>query len=272
MPMERGARIAMSACLLLAACTASSETPGAPGSVMRVTATNATLQLPEAVDLSGEMSSDLGAISLKAGMGTVEFQGQVAPAFYSARSVFPSSVDGGSVYQAIAAQTDRLIWLFVYCAGSSLYAVYYETTDGLVTKEPIPAKGTCKATVGPTTEHVVLPVIDISIVSRVSGYTVSGTGIELDNSGIGTIALDSVRWSLYAFNAVNCTSCAKPGWYELHGIIWNSETQAACLGIVYLLPGIGISVGLADTRCFPDLSDPTNGSLTQYDAGWTHPQ
>jgi hypothetical protein len=271
MKRARALFFAVAPLLLLAACTADSGTSPTPA--IHVTGTDRTLRVPESVDISGRSATDLAAISLTAGVGTVEFQGQPAAAFYSVAAGAPG-VDATVVYEVIAAQTDRLIWAFAYCAGTALYALYYETTDGVVSKQPSPATGTCSVAAGPTTEAVALPALDLSTIARVRGFGIAGSGIELDESGAGTIMLGAVQWPFYAFNAVDCTSCGAPGWYELHTIMWFEPARAACLGILYLTndnhTSEETSVGLSYTRCLPDLSDLTGGFSMQYAASWTH--
>jgi hypothetical protein len=72
---------------------------------------------------------------------------------------------------------------------------------------------------------------------------------------------------VFPFTVVDCSkSCGTPGWYELHSILWESETGEIAYGIFYLTTGHPHQVQLEYTLELPSL-ERLDSAL--YEADWS---
>lgn len=282
--------------LLLAACTVGCHAAGPTSPIpdagpdasdsgadtLQFPATNATWTVTEDVSFAGQGASDIGAIAITHGLGTLDFDGESARAFFfNATGVPVGTADGGTVdggafaadrdYEIIAVQPTRLIVVFITCTNDSLDYVYYETTDGIASPKELAASGTCTVLEDRTTEAVTLPAVDMPPPMLLAGYSISGTDISYDGVSAGSAQLAGDSWQLYPFHLVDCSACANPGWYELHSLFWNAAKQSACLGILYLEENAPAKVLLAYTVCLPGLTNPLVGNQLDYSATWSAP-
>jgi hypothetical protein len=73
---------------------------------------------------------------------------------------------------------------------------------------------------------------------------------------------------LYPYALVDCSKiCGAPGWYELHSLLWDSQTHEAAYAIVYLIAGQAHRVQLEYALELPTLSRPADATLN---ADWSH--
>jgi hypothetical protein len=229
------------------------------------------------VSFHGKGAKDIGAIAIDHGIGTIEIEGTSAQAFLYTHTPVPTgNGDAGAFagevdYQIVAAQGNRLVLAWITCSGSDLGWIYYETTDGVKSTMELAASGTCTVAMKPTSETVSLPALDIAPPSLVSGFTITGADLSFDGTNAGTANLAGQAWTMYPFNVVDCATCSKTGWQELHSLFWNKDTQDACAGILYLQANAPTQVELAYMICFPGVSDPLKNDQQFFDATWTAP-
>lgn len=125
------------------------------------------------------------------------------------------------------------------------------------------ASGTCQAAGATTPVSVSWPAMTVNTPAPITGFSVSGTGVSLTAGSSGT--LDGRTFLPYA--TVDCSKdCGTPGWYELHGLILNSDSSDVCFGILYLFTDGRPTVELGSySICFPSLN--TLGYQT-FTASW----
>jgi hypothetical protein len=285
------ARTALAFALLaLAACSSADDTTtdagdastdalGAPdaSTTIDVPATQATWTVAEDVSFDGTGAAELGAIAITHGVGTIQFHGETTPAFfYTSTSTPPGTGDGGAFtgerdFEIVGMTPDRAVLAWITCANdTNLAFVYYESTDGIASTAELPAKGTCSSVTQSTDESVSLPAMSIPPPKVVSGFTISGPSIAFDGANPGTATFASTSWTLYPFNVIDCTTCASPGWFELHSLFWEPSTQTISLAIIYLEQASPNSVALAYLVRLPQLDDPI-GQRLDLPATWTTP-
>ena len=264
--------------LFLLACGSNQSGPPVgqpldPGNAVELSNTTASLAKSYSLHIDGGGLNELGAISIQDGVGTLEFKGTVAPAV----NLWRTSGKGlGSpnvtLYQIMAVQSDRLILLWAYCSNHALVGIYYETTDGIFTDEDFApeAPGTCTADEVNVTETLQLPPTELQFPDVVKGFSANGSQLQFSSGFPGQVVTAGQQWTLYPFNAVDCTACASPGWYELHSLFWNAEAKTACLGIFYLTEGEPNTVGLSYFACLGDGTLTTKEYVGDYGAIWTH--
>ncbi len=241
-----------------------------------VPASQGTWQVAEDVSFQGKGAGALGAIDVTDGVGTVVFQGTTTPVFfYTSTSVPQGTGDGGMFsgdrdFELVGATPDRFVLLWITCASASLAYVYYESTDGIASTAEMHASGTCAATTVTTDEAVSLPAVSIAPPAVAPGFTISGADIAYDGTAPGSATFAGGAWTAYPFHVIDCTTCATPGWFELHTLFWQPDTQTASLAIVYLEQALPSSVALAYLIRLPQLDDPI-GQRLDLPATWTTP-
>jgi hypothetical protein len=111
---------------------------------------------------------------------------------------------------------------------------------------------------------VEFPPVDLPAIDLVQGFAMQSPQLSFDGSGAGVMELGSGSYSVYPFNAVDCsTGCGTPGWYELHSVLWDPTTADACFGIYYLfVESPPVDVQLDYVLCLPTLEDPTAGGVS----------
>jgi hypothetical protein len=233
-------------------------------------------QADQDVNLTGNGSGALGAISIAHGVGTITFQGTPVDAFYFTGSAVPLGTDAGpdsSLAQErdleiVAVAPDRIILAWITCYEGDLAYVYYETTDGVASSKSQPASGTCAVTGSPYAEAVSLPALSMPAPALVSGFTITGPQLSFDGASAGQSSFDGATWAMYPFHVIDCTACASPGWYELHSIFWSASQGAACAGILYLQESSPSQVELAYLICLPSLTSPISSDQLFFASSW----
>jgi hypothetical protein len=232
----------------------------------------------EDVGFVGKGAGDLGAISITHGVGTIQFDGETASAFFFTSTSTPSGTgDAGQFanerdFEIVAASPDRFVLAWITCAnGGDLAYVFYESTDGFDSAGELPATGTCTDVVTATSESITLPEVAIPPPDVVPEFTIDGAQISFDGKHAGTAELASAPWTIYPFNVIDCSSCASPGWFELHTLFWKPDTREACLGILYLEAASPSDVLLAYSIDLPSFTTPYAGNQLSYAATWTTP-
>jgi hypothetical protein len=210
---------------------------------------------PFTVQITGSGSSQIGAVSLAADVGTVAIGGAAQTSF-----VYMTVPFGGyQLYQGFAVGASRwdVFWMYCNSNGTNLSNIYDEGVDGpLLFVEG--ASGSCNGAMTATTTQVTLPASMIASPTSVyTGYVVDGTKIHIASNGIGSVTLGGATMPLVVFGTVDCrTACGSPGWFELHSVVWDAAHQRTIFVIVYLESGAPGSVLLTYARALPDLSDP----------------
>jgi len=251
--------------------------PDASAGMIDVPATDATWTVSEDVTFHGKGAGDLGTITIDHGVGTIDFHGETANAFFLVSTSTPSGTGDGGQFQGerdfeiVAASPDRFVLTWITCAnGTDLAYIYYESTDGLASKQETAATGTCATVTQSTDEHVTLPEVIIPPPAVVPGFTVTGAKMTYDGTNPGSADFSGMTTTMYPFHVIDCTTCATPGWWELHSLFWDPSTPTASLGIVYLQEQNPSTVDLAYFIRLPNLDDPI-GVQMYFDATWTTP-
>ena len=236
-----------------------------------------TWTVSEDVTFAGKGAGDLGTIAITHGTGTLEFHGETAQAFFFVSTSTPTGQgDGGQFagerdFEVVAASPDRYVLAWITCAnGTDLAYIYYESTDGLASTAETAASGTCTIVEQSNTESVSLPAATFPPPAVVSGFTITGSQIAFDGENPGTAKVAGTETTLYPFHVIDCTTCANPGWYELHSLFWDPSAPTASFGILYLQQASPSSVELAYFIRLPALDDPI-GTSYSYAATWTTP-
>ncbi len=244
-----------------------------------IPAAQGTWTVSEDVSFNGKGAGDLGAIAITHGVGTVDFHGETANAFFFTSTSTPTgaSNDGGAFsnerdFEIIAATSDRVIIAWITCANTTDLAwVFYESNDGFDSATELPATGTCADVVANTTESITLPAVTIPPPEVVPSFTITSNALAFDGKNAGTAQLQNESWDLYPFNVIDCSTCATPGWFELHSLFYRPQDQNACLGILYLEAAYPNQVVLAYSICLPGFTTPYSGNELGYSATWTTP-
>jgi len=252
--------------------------PAQDAGLLEIGASKGTLAVSIDVSLDGAGFHDLGAIAISHGVGTIQYRGETASAFVfdgPPMATGPSD-DGGAYasdrdYEIVAVSADRLIAAWITCTGTRLTFVYYESTDGSASGTELPATGTCAVSATSVAEAVTLPAVTLAPPCLVPGFTITGSQLSFDGAHPGQLTYGGAAWSLYPFHEVDCSSCATPGWYELHSLLWKEAGQSACLGILYLQQGSPASVELGYLLCLPGVDNPLGAYGYEFQATWTAP-
>jgi len=282
----------LAVCAIAAGCSSSDSISTGPendgggeassdggSSPISIAAASAVLTAAQDTTFTGKGANDLGAIAITHGVGTIQFQNESADAFFFNATAVPTGTgDAGEFtgdrdFEIIAAQPNRLIVAFITCTGPKLTYIFYESTDGIASPKELAASGTCAVLEQSTGESVTLPAVDLPPPTLVTGFSITGAQLSFDGTHVGQASLNGESFQLYPFNTIDCTSCASPGWYELHSVFWDPQNKNACLGILYLEKNAPATVELAYAICLPGVTDPLasgTGSL-DFTASWTSP-
>jgi hypothetical protein len=201
---------------------------------------------------SGTAGTPYGAISFSADTGTIDVGGGPAVAFVYA--TVPEA--GYTLYDGFAVSATSWDAFYLYCNGNTLADVYDEKIGGHGMVYAAVTGGACTASTTQTVAHVSLPAFSIAAPAPITGYTVSGTAIDVAADGTGTLAVGGTKLPLVVFDDVDCSACGGSGWFELHSIVWDDAHQRVVFVIVYLITGMPNTVELAYARSLPDLGDP----------------
>lgn len=246
------------------------------GVTIDVAASQGTWTVAEDVSFHGTGAGDLTAIAIDHGVGTIHFHGETTPAFFYTSTSTPTGTgDGGQFsgerdFEIVGVTPDRFVLAWITCASSQLAYIYYESTDGFASTKETPATGTCTTVTQSTDEVLSLPAVSIPPPAVVSGFTISGADVAFDGTSPGTANFAGGAWTAYPFNMIDCSTCASPGWFELHTLFWQPETKSVALGILYLEQALPTSVALAYLIRLPQLDDPI-GQRLDMPATWTTP-
>lgn len=240
-----------------------------------IPASNGSWQADADVTLDGSGAGNLAAIHVVHGIGTLSFAGTEASVFYLAAAPVPMGTSGSDSglamerdLELIAIQPGRIILAWITCDAADLAYLYYETTDGIASAASMRTSGTCSVVAQPVSELVAIPATTIATPRVVSGFTISGQLLSFDGNGPGQATFGGARWGTYPFHAIDCTSCAAQGWYELHTLFTDAAGQAACVGVLYLWPSVPTTIELAFPVCFPSIASPVP-SGQMFAASWT---
>ncbi len=265
-------RAAVALVLILAACDGpgagapAPSTPTAPGNPLPGPITWPAISLDDAntfgIDISGS-GSTVSKVDIHSRFGAVTVGGRVLSALVY-RDI-PWNSYSLVLYQALAVDAHSWTVFWFYCTGSSLTYIYWEsTTSSRINREPM--KGSCTSTTA-TTAGVSWPAGSMPAPTVITGFSVHGARIEISSAAPGHADLDGRSWSLYPYALVDCSKdCGAPGWYELHSLLWDSETHEAGYGIVYLITGQTHRVQIEYALELPTLTRP---AAVTFDADWS---
>jgi hypothetical protein len=247
---------------------AASDDAGTSGAVtLTVPATSGSLAEPYDVSISATTNEGDSA-SIVHGVGTVTLGGS-GPIPVFVYEMIDWSAYGYVLYQALAVGPNSWKMIWFYCEGANFTdasGIEYEGTDQPTLATPN-ATGTCRETNSSVSETVSLPQSRLALGNLVQGFTVSGGGLEISNTAVGSMSHGAATYEVFPFAWVDCsTDCGAPGWYELHSLYWNANE--ACFGIFYLVVGDPDSVVLEYSVCLPSLDDPSNG-YGGFNASWS---
>jgi hypothetical protein len=253
-----------------------SDTSAGPATI-DVPASAGTWNVSEDVTFTGQGSGELGAIAIAHGTGTLQFHGETAQAFFLVSTSTPTGTgDGGQFsgerdFEVVGASPDRYVLAWITCAnGTDLAYVYYESTDGFASTASMPATGTCALVTAQTAESVSLPAASFPPPTVVPGFTIRGSDIAYDGTTPGSAKIAGAATTLYPFHVIDCSTCATPGWFELHSLFVDPASSSASLGILYLQAAMPSLVELAYFIRLPQVDDPI-GQQLDYAATWTTP-
>jgi hypothetical protein len=206
------------------------------------------------IDISGT-GTGVSKVDIRNRFGTVTLGGRpVSALVYKG---IPWNSYSLVLYQALAVEPHSWTVFWFYCTGRALTYVYWEsTTSSNINKEPM--TGSCKSA---STLHTAVswPAGSMPAPAPVAGFSVHGAQIEISSAAPGHAALDGKTWMLYPYALVDCSkSCGAPGWYELHSLLWDSETGETAYGIVYLITGQPHRVQLEYALELPMLGRPAD--------------
>ena len=232
--------------------------------------TAGTLPMPFDVGIHAANATDFGApflgtIAITSGVGTVsrlDGEGPVA-VISSTRGFSP----GELIYEAIGVDNNAIRVYFFYCEpGSTLSTVYYEdtTTPQLFQLTP---HGECVATNGTALEQVSFPPVTLVPPKPVPGIAIDGPDLSYNGTSPGRALWDGRSLDLYPFLLVNCTTCAQPGWWELHSLLWDPNDAEATVIIFYLFLDRPFEVSADYAFSLPRLGYRTDGGL--FNATWS---
>lgn len=257
---------------------------GSSSGNISVPATDGMWPAQQDVTFSGKGAKDLGTIDITHGVGTIQFKGAPAQAFFFDATPVPAGTgdagdfSGSRDFQIIAAQDSRFIMAWITCTGTKLGFIYYESTDGDTSSSTaipggeLAATGTCTVAETPTSVAVSLPEVTLpQAPSLVSGFTITGKDLSFDGTNPGKANVNGESWTMYPFNTVDCRDCATPGWYELHSLFYDPANRNACLGILYLMENSPSQTELAYFLCLPQLTAPLPNDQQFFDSSWTSP-
>ena len=215
------------------------------------------------IDISGS-GTQVSKVDIHSRFGAVTLNGRVLSALVY--KDIPWNSYSLVLYQALAIEAHSWTVLWFYCNGPALTYIYWETTaSSSVSREPM--KGSCTST-GARDAAVSWPAGSMEAPAAVSGFSIHGTHIDIGGAAPGRADLDGRTWSLYPYALVDCTKiCGAPGWYELHSLLWDSQTHETAYVIVYLITGQPHHVQLEYALELPTLSRPTDAT---FDADWSH--
>jgi hypothetical protein len=246
---------------------------------IRIPATVGPATLPFAVDLSGAGTDFVGAFTITDNFGEVALGERSLPVLIVERSDWIAA--GWVLYQGLAVASDAWCVLWFYCSDGQVEWVYYTGTDETML-EVEAATGTCSYESNSTDTLVDFPETDMPLPDPLTGYTISGPNVRLDDSGLGCVFLDDGSGLvLLAFEEVDCRDCPGGPWYEVQSLLWDPAEERACFVILYLFPlrlvpwdpwcGWSTTVLVSRSICLPDLTEPVEAESFPLRATWTVP-
>jgi hypothetical protein len=215
---------------------------------------------PSCMTITGAGSRRVGTIAIDSGTGWVDLDGQHVAAVTYRDSAFENSDE--TMFQTLAAASDRLWLVWFYCRGATLRRLYREGTDG----EPAgfeDASGACA--LGEGCSAVALPSLDMPYPILSPAIRMHGPSSDYDGVNPGSAVLGGRSMVLLPFASVDCSDCGNPGWQEMHALFWDQAAPQLCIGILYFFgPGHATMQGVL---CLPSWFDPTGGFVT-FDGTW----
>lgn len=246
--------------------TATATPPEMPATI-DVGATNVTVSLPFGLSIDGTGTGIAGAVDVAASVGTIAIQGtSFAVAFYEKQ---PWPEFGYTLYQGLVIGSSRWDVVWAYCnAGAGLAYIWHEGMTG-APLDYYNASGTCTDTGVATSTTVAFPAVSFATPAPVTGFTIDGAEVTLADGEPGLLHVDGAWRRFVVFGTVDCTACGGAGWYELHSVVWDHETDSAAFAIVYLDFATPASVLTAYARSIPDFTDTVG--VRELDATWMSP-
>lgn len=238
------------------------------GTALVVPAASGALQLSFGVTVDAQtFGADAGIsrVSLTNGVGTVQIDGETLPSMVYQRP--PRATPGQDLVQGLAVSPTRLVVFWITCANGQPDAIEYIATDGTPYTQMPGVMGTCSIASSSTDVSVAWPSSTLEP-PLVQGFTMSGPNVSYDGTAPGQVTLSGQPWQVYPFDKIDCSTCASPGWYELHAVLWQSSCSRACYGIFYLYQDHPSDVRLDWVFCLPDFGDPTGGGAN-LTASWS---
>lgn len=192
------------------------------------------------VDIEATGSSRIGEIQVAGNEALIRVDGRETRGVVTERIVWNTSDGEYRLFQVLSPEADDLFVGYVYCLGSSVTYIYYESY--LIDMSGEGASGTCSDTAQNSTIQANLEVITAlpEPEGRLADVSLYSDSINVVN-GSGSIVVDS-EYSIDMFGFVDCLDCPSAdgrGWYEFHSIIHKNFPEIVCFGIVYLFPDNG---------------------------------
>lgn len=210
------------------------------------------------LSISGEGGVRVGRVEVTHNTGQIEVHGKK----HRVLAYYKTPVqEGRDVFQAVAVSPTAWYIVWFYCLDGQLVDMFLQGTDG-TTMRPDTGTGTCEVGPGPVVVDVDLPEHELAWPSTpdVAAFSVNGEGVTI-NDGVGTIDVNGTPFAFAAMTGLDCRDGARcgssrPGWWELHGMMRNRETDETCFTIGYLTPSRPGRVSFQYTLCLPSLTQP----------------
>jgi hypothetical protein len=230
--------------------TTTSAAPAPYNGQVAIPATAGTFTVPFDLTAHGSTTGGDVSVDLSHDSGQVNYFGSAltALAYYHQ----PWTDFDLVIYQVLAIDAKNLYVIWVYCSHDAITYLYYETTDGAGIRSDS-ASGSCAVTTAATHVHASSPAAHIAAKVATRTASISGDGLKLGPSGVGSIDINGRSAQLVVFSIVDCrTTCGTQQWVELHSLIVEPQGRVT-IGIIYLEYSDRHHAKLAYTISLPDL-------------------
>jgi len=241
-------------CSLLTAVVADGNIAPATNGYMYVQGLDASV--------SGSGTSPVGSVNVKENGGYIQLQGHN---FYVLAYQSQRGFGGYDLVDALAVRQDggEVALFYLYCQGSRLTSVWHESY--FMEAKSVSAAGSCAVGMSSLNSRAYFPAITALPPAFVSGFSISGSEVDLNGASGRIRAADGVWRTFTPFAKVDCTQCPGGSWYEVHGI-FNNQPEDACFGILYLRLSNYHAVSLGWSLCLPELKRVDK----VFSATWSH--
>jgi len=206
-------------------------------------------------EVTGTGTTRVDSLSFERNIGEINMTSPVSALLYLEQEWAEINT---TLYHVIAPTQDNLNIFYLYCGTDTghLDFIWHESYTESMDYEM--AAGQCNSIAEEIEVPVDLPTPTVMPLPEqlVSGFSVEGPGITVNETG-GSIQFPELEMDLYAFEYVDCTQCAATqdgGWWELHSIMYDEDTQSTCFGIIYMMLNDKENVLLGHGFCLDTLA------------------